>query len=59
VAVFGEAERPDSDIRNPLPSGRGGCQLELHTSGSREAPIWENEKPIVLRDPTPYLMHLI
>lgn len=40
--------------------GRPNCMLhlELHTPGSTEAPEWyiADEKPAVLRDPTPYLL---
>lgn len=33
--------------------------LELHVSGSRQAPEWTGERPLVLRDPTPYLLECI
>ena len=33
--------------------------LELHTLGSRLAPEWTADRPVVLYDPTPYLLNCI
>lgn len=44
------------------PKGRPDCMLhlELHASGTRQAPGWDHgqARPATLRDPTPYLLPL-
>lgn len=45
-------------LRNDKGRPRQMLHLELHTAGSRSAPEWlaHEDKPAVLRDPTPYLL---
>lgn len=35
---------------------RSMLHLELHAHGSRSCPLWVDEKPIYLQDPTPYCL---